>query len=59
MPVKHGIKAGGEPGKKTDGYYQLKTGPVSINAEPNGGFKKVKEMPAGPIRDKRQKIKAP
>jgi hypothetical protein len=60
MPsVKHGIKAGGEPGKKTDGYYQLKTGSVRTNAEPNGGYKKVKEVPAGPIRDKRKKIKVP
>lgn len=56
MPsVKHGIKAGGEPGKKTDGYYQLKGGPVKTNAEPVS----VKEVPAGPIRDKRKKIKIP
>ena len=57
MPVKHGIKAGGEPGKKTDGYYQLKGGPVKTNAEAVSS--KVKEVPAGPIRDKRQKIKIP
>jgi hypothetical protein len=59
MAVKHGIKVGGEPGKKTDGYYQLKTGPVMTNAEPGGGYKKAKKMPAGPIRDKRKKIKVP
>lgn len=51
----HGIKAGGEPGKKTDGYYQLKTGPVSTNAKAVN----VKEVPAGPIRDKRIKVKIP
>jgi len=55
MPVKHGIKAGGEPGKKTDGYYQLKGGEVKSNAEAVS----VKKVPAGPIRDKRIKVKIP
>ena len=57
MAKSNAIKAGGEPGKKTDGYYQLKTGPVRTNAEAVPS--KVKEVPAGPIRDKRIKVKIP
>ena len=45
----------GEPGKVTDGYYQLQTGPVSTNAKAVS----VKQVPAGPIRDKRIKVKIP
>jgi hypothetical protein len=55
MAKSNEIKAGGEPGKKTDGYYQLQTGPVSTNAKAVS----VKQVPAGPIRDKRIKVKVP
>lgn len=60
MKNKHGIKVGkGEPKAGTDGYYQLKGGDVKTNAAPWGGCKKPKEMPCGPKRDGRQKIKIP
>ena len=55
----HGIKAGGEPGKKTDGYYQLQTGPVNTNAAKNGGCPSPKVVPCGPNRCKIIKVKIP